>query len=58
MHEFGGGPAWTHKEFEPPASGPLSPDLGAADKVAFRDNADQFAGLIDHWKTTNVLLQH
>src|ERR1700681_1013980 len=33
-------------------------DLGAADKVALRDDADQRSGFIDHRKSTDVMLQH
>jgi hypothetical protein len=37
---------------------PFGSDLGAADKVALRDDADQLSGLVYHWKAADVFLQH
>jgi hypothetical protein len=58
MNEVGRGPAGPDQELQPSAAFSLGADLGAADKVALRDDADQRSGFIDHRKSTDVMLQH
>src|SRR3984893_19563916 len=58
MNEVGRGPAGPDQELQPSAAFSLGADLGAADKVALRDDADQPSGFIDHRKSTDVIPQH
>ena len=44
------------QEFEPAAALALCADFAAADEIAFRDDADQLAGRIDHRKSADMPL--
>ena len=44
--------------FQKPAVLALGTDFTAAKEIALRDDADQFAGRVDHRKTADMPLQH
>jgi hypothetical protein len=50
--------ARTENEFQKPAALALGTDFTAAKEIALRDDADQFAGRVDHRKPADVPLQH
>jgi hypothetical protein len=57
VHEVGRNLARTEKEFEPTTPLPLGPDLATANKIALRDDADEFPRLVNHGKSTDVFFQ-
>ena len=58
VNEVGRRLAGSQNEFQETAPPALGADLAAADEIAFRDDADQFSGRIDHGKPADVPLQH
>jgi hypothetical protein len=58
VYEVRRNPARTQKELQPATALSLSPDLGAADEVALRDDADQLSGFVDDRQAAYVIQQH
>ena len=58
LHVFLSELARTEDEFEPLRTLALGADFAAAQKIAFRDDTDQFALGIDHRQAADPVLQH
>ena len=58
MHVLGGEPAGPEQKLEPFRPAALGADLAAAQKVAFRDDADQLARRVDNRQAADSVLQH
>jgi hypothetical protein len=58
VNEVGGFPAGSKQEFQPSRPPALRTDFGAANEIAFRNDADQLPGCVNHRKAADVLCEH
>src|SRR3954447_12202633 len=58
MDKVAGRLAGSEDEAQPAATLASGPHLAAADKIAFRDDADELAGILDHSQAADMPLQH